>query len=171
MTQTVLLAMHVGPTWLAKTWDLVGESLPEPIRIPAGPMTVTYQPDPDRAIIAMRLPKAVRAPEAHLVGFVARWADQRRMEVTAARYFTLEYSISPVDGTRYDVLCEWTTTGHLNWGINVAVDELAFIEAMRGIDDAGDAAEYNAFMQVPTDDFRNLASLADEHRHDSGAEP
>jgi hypothetical protein len=78
--------------------------------------------------------------------------------VRDVRYFTLEYGLSPIDGERFDVVCEWTLASHVNYGITLPVDELAFIETVRTIDEAGTEAEHNSVLQLPADDHRNLAS-------------
>lgn len=89
----------------------------------------------DWPCVVVRMPPALAAAEAHLVGVVLTDmpADGAASEEPLSfRYFTLERSFDFGDGP-HTVLCEWTEDRHVNFGSGPAVDVGEFVTALEAL--------------------------------------
>lgn len=79
------------------------------------------------------LPEPKNMAEAYMVAVVALIdpsQDEPDIENVKGRYFTLERGLSLAGGTR-TVLCEWSETGHSNYGDGPPATVEAFVSALR----------------------------------------
>jgi hypothetical protein len=103
----LVTAAQEGRLTLATVWDRVGETVPPDDRMPSDGLSSAYHALAGHDVLLVTLPAPDAPTEAHFVAVVG----------DPVRFFTLEDAYSPLDGSRYTVLGEWTEGGsHVNHG-------------------------------------------------------
>ncbi len=121
----LVAAARDGRLTLDAVWTHVGDALPEPDRVAAQGLSGTYHTVSGYPVLLVTLPAPDAPTEAHFVAVVLSTVDG------SVRYFTLEDAWSPLDGSRYTVLGEWTADGkHVNYGPGSAPDAEEFLASL-----------------------------------------
>jgi hypothetical protein len=103
----LVTAAREGRLALATVWDQVGATVPPDDRLPSAGLSVAYHALARHEVALVTLPAPDAPTEAHFVAIATE----------PVRLFTLEDAYSPMDGSRYTVLGEWTENGsHVNHG-------------------------------------------------------
>lgn len=117
----LVTAAREGRLTLATVWDRVGETVPPDDRLPSDGLDVAYHALAGQDVLLVTLPAPDAPTEAHFVALVG----------DPVRFFTLEDAYSPLDGSRYTVLGEWTDSGsHVNHGPGPAPEPGLFLAAI-----------------------------------------
>lgn len=122
----LVAAARDGRLTLATVWDRVGETVPEPERLPSTGLATSHHPLERHEVLLVTLPAPDAPTEAYFTAVTVSTVDGQ------LRYLTLESAYSPVDGARYTVLGEWTDNGsHINHGAGPEPRPELFLAAVR----------------------------------------
>lgn len=117
-----------GDLALDDVWHRVGQTLPDQERLPADGLAVSHHHIDEHDVLLVTFPPAVHPPEAHYAAIALSTRDGR------VRYITLEDARSPIDGSGYTVLGEWTDDGdHVNRGCGPKPGPDAFLGALGSV--------------------------------------
>lgn len=95
---------------LAAIWDGFGDSLPEDERLDRTGLAGRVAEREGLRMLLVTMPVPVAPAEAYYAAIVRAPGDD------VCRYFTMEHTVSPIDGTEGTVLGGWADGSHLNYG-------------------------------------------------------
>lgn len=109
---------------LAAIWDGYGESLPEDARLDRTGLAGQVVERDGHRMLVVTLPPPTAPAEAYFAAIV------RAPGADACRYFTLEHTVSPIDGAEGTVLGGWADGSHLNYGSAGPATVADFVDAI-----------------------------------------
>ncbi|WP_229927881.1 hypothetical protein [Kitasatospora indigofera] len=109
---------------LVAMWNGFGESLPLEDRLPSDGLSGRILDHAGHRLLLVTLPAPAASAEAYFAAVVLPRG------VSTCRFLTLEYSVSPIDGTSGTVLGEWSSEGHHNLGQGPEPMPDLFLEAI-----------------------------------------